>query len=1058
VIVEPGGPYLDLSNRFDHVVAAESGVRRLLLLVEWFELTIKTLVSPCLSASGVRLPEKLAERWRRPSSGTWIETLRWCLGVVGLGTIYTDRRWMLDVGEHLARIGGSLVPLRNKIVHRSVPGEALIDAEVRNVLDEAQTIVASLAQMHQWRWVEAKEGEAAATWHGQVRNMGPLLRFWNSSGDNDPEQQIMFFSDIGSRGVPWFLSPDSEVRRRVPAATAAFEQLIGSGTHTEPGARLAWILDELGHETGELDPGAFGLVLSSFGLERINPERLSDLHSRYLRRPDVLPDILRAVEATQESARASSDEMMDQALEAIDTVSDRMARQAVIFGEHGQRIEGLVGEISRRLEDLRKSETVTSSIEYIPEEPPFLDRFFDREELLDRLDEVVQRARLVVLTGVAGIGKTQVAARVKARLQAAGRPAFWHRFVAGEDLATVRGGLAAFLASRGYGRPARLLLQGVDDRTLEECLRAELRNDDCVIFLDNIEAADDPAIGAFFLEITSTRTGVTIVVTSRVLPSWIRGPELLNRTVSVEEVSGFPLDVTRAYFQQHTVELTDRTIEMVHERVQGHPLLLDLVLSQIVSYGLLDEDVASNFEDLTEEVDRYLLDNIVADLDAVETETLQYLAVSLLPLSLADLVSLMEHVPRVLMKAALASLERRRLVRRSRYEFIIHAIVRDFVYRNIGDVQRTHLRVAELLDQRPQHTPTVVRELCRHFSLAGHDHEAFSHLIREFSILWSGGHRTWSRDVLVSAAENARAACAPSRELVARLLVGRLCLETCEWGQLEQIYERAVKLAKREGDQTVLAQIANNRAEVLARRGYFEEAQNLYQTAISVLVQVDDKASAVVVRFNFASMLTRYGLVDAARTTLLEVIDYLTAKLNPLLGAKVASLEGLIALERGDVDAAATACSIDLDLCRELGDLNGSSRVQNNLAILELAGGDMESAVPHLEEVAQLNREQGDLHAAAQARGNLGTAAQLAGEGDIAAGHYATAWSVFTPIRDEVSLVEIEHNMARLPTNEVMKGKKEGISLFRRRGVVWALDGDLRFLWNVSYGYLPLSW
>lgn len=162
--------------------------------------------------------------------------------------------------------------------------------------------------------------------------------------------------------------------------------------------------------------------------------------------------------------------------------------------------------------------------------PPRNRSFVGRDRLIEQveaaLDDDTRRPRAVVLTGLAGIGKTALALELAHRRLRESRVAWW---IAAEDPAGTAAGLGALAAALGIAAFER----GEDTRA---ALWAELdRSPGWILVFDN---ADEPAVLEPFLP--SARHG-DVVITSR-NPAWRRIARPLSvpplaRTESVEYVT-----------------------------------------------------------------------------------------------------------------------------------------------------------------------------------------------------------------------------------------------------------------------------------------------------------------------------------------------------------------------------------------------------------------------------------------------------------------------------------------------------------------------------------------
>lgn len=702
--------------------------------------------------------------------------------------------------------------------------------------------------------------------------------------------------------------------------------------------------------------------------------------------------------------------------------------------------------------------TASEGAESREEEPPEVRDLIAREEDLEVLATILDSRRMAVVVGIPGVGKTQVAAMVRRRWQADARLVFWRRLTPVDDLSTVLRELALFMRAQGIAESSDLLVRGASDAAIVAAVARALEQLSCLVILDNLEACPSERLGDFLRGQLDVRGASRFLVTTREVPTWITERERVHGLVYVHELGGFSHEETAA-FLEGVVQLhfSDAAVELIYDRTKGHPLLLDLLSSQIVSYGLDEEDLAESLPDLSWDLDQFLLANIYRGLNETERHLLGYLSVSLMPLSATDLEMVLEGgESRASVMTGLRSLERRRLIQRVKVAYLIHSVVRDFVYGQSRNVSEMHSRMADLLRSRPRQNGRVVQESCRHLTLAGRESEADNDVVDNFALLWTGGYRGWTRDAVEAVIDHAQRGHEWAVALRAHLLLGRLHLEACDWESVETTYAEARGLAERLGDDLSRAWIDNNGAEVTVRRGDLSAGLRAYDHATSYLRGIGNDSDATLTQLNVGAALARFRHLS-------ESDEIQRACLNGFLQlgrwdlvTKAHSLGGLLRLETGDLTSAASLCDEDERLCTEIGDPNGIARVLNNRCIVLAHLGRIDDAETAVRHSLELNVDQADEHAVAQGQGNLAAVLAAQGRHREASAALVAAYYAFDRIGDQISLQELAFIDGLMP-EEVRLNQLAPLrsNVLRDYRASKSTDIQPRFLWNVSYGYLP---
>lgn len=260
-------------------------------------------------------------------------------------------------------------------------------------------------------------------------------------------------------------------------------------------------------------------------------------------------------------------------------VLDLQARLAIsprtYYRAKRQALDRLVDLLPTALEELTPPSL--QPIDPIPESEPF----FGREDEISYYQWRLRRDNLAVIWGLAGIGKTALAAKIAAEGQRLGQAVIWHTM--GEDQRTVvRDALSALasglLAVGGPGIAEAVRHWQQESIRLQQAQQMVrlidlLARRHCVVVLDNARRTDtDPAWDHMLAELRrQAQAGqLRLIVLSRALPDWAKG-------------GGWPalegLDERAAYrlLESSDMRLDEATWKGIYERTQGHPQLLRLV-------------------------------------------------------------------------------------------------------------------------------------------------------------------------------------------------------------------------------------------------------------------------------------------------------------------------------------------------------------------------------------------------------------------------------------------------------------------------------------------------
>jgi tetratricopeptide (TPR) repeat protein len=304
---------------------------------------------------------------------------------------------------------------------------------------------------------------------------------------------------------------------------------------------------------------------------------------------------------------------------------------------------------------------------------PRIVRFVGRKAELDRLTRTADRGRVIVIRGIAGIGKTSLAARACERLRGT-RNLFWHRIRPWDTRQSILANLAEFLAAIGRPGLKSVLARG-DSARIDDVVRQDLGGLRASLVFDDAHASGPEVLALFrFLgDVIATAQDVTmIVLTRRKLPFYDRRDVLLSGSVEEIDLQGLGADEVAEFLDQ---EGRPEAFVDLGRAVGGHPLSLELLRS------------APAAERALRDVERFVEEEIYRELSDPERAVMKVASLYQVPVPREVLLSLPPSSHDVLL-----SLEGRALLRRLRGDtYGVHDTIREFFAGLLTPVEREEL-------------------------------------------------------------------------------------------------------------------------------------------------------------------------------------------------------------------------------------------------------------------------------------------------------------------------------------------------------------------------------
>ena len=229
-------------------------------------------------------------------------------------------------------------------------------------------------------------------------------------------------------------------------------------------------------------------------------------------------------------------------------------------------------------------------------EAPRTKRFVGRQAELDLLTREGEGPRVFVLQGMAGIGKSSLAARACELLRGR-RPLFWHRVRAWDSSQSVLSSLGSFLAAVGRPGLRAILARGEADR-VSEVLREDLPGTHAFLVFDDAHEGGKEVLGLLGI-LKDAAAGAqdlrVVVLTRKAVHFYDRRDVVLSKVVSEMELGGLkPEEVETFLADGHEAHLAEMA-----SRLGGHPLFLELV--RATAHPVLDAETLDDVRHFIEE-------------------------------------------------------------------------------------------------------------------------------------------------------------------------------------------------------------------------------------------------------------------------------------------------------------------------------------------------------------------------------------------------------------------------------------------------------------------------
>ncbi len=310
----------------------------------------------------------------------------------------------------------------------------------------------------------------------------------------------------------------------------------------------------------------------------------------------------------------------------------------------------------------------------IPSCPNFVGR---RKELV----LLKSAGNLVVIQGIAGIGKTWLAARFVSQLPS--KEVFWHTIKGFDTFDSIVRKLAVYLRLQGKTELYDYVRSKSPDKSLKlDLLGKEIDDRRNILVFDDYQLGIDRDIEDLISDLKNRLSKACIVIISRIRPRFTT-----SSGVTEFLLPGLTLEETKSFLSTRGIKPTNALLNLIQEKLHGHPLSLEFLCE--ASKGT---DIESALESVSEsKIVDYLWTQIYENLSESECRLLAIMSAFRAAVS----IDALRFVCGAKLSLSLYTLERRHLLAAVGRRYLLHDLVREMAYQLLERPEHTHKKIAD---------------------------------------------------------------------------------------------------------------------------------------------------------------------------------------------------------------------------------------------------------------------------------------------------------------------------------------------------------------------------
>lgn len=596
--------------------------------------------------------------------------------------------------------------------------------------------------------------------------------------------------------------------------------------------------------------------------------------------------------------------------------------------------------------------------------PPQREGFIGRSSEVAGYQKLLSESGLAVVSGMAGVGKTSVAAFLAN--QSTPGQAFWHTF-GDTNIQSLVYRLAGYLAHHRRAElwemleAARLTGSNPPDLAVSfDVLSTQVPSLASLLCLDDFHLVETNAhLLSFLQKITaSNNSRVKLLITTRRYPTFWPAS-------SQEELRGLTLVDANVFLAHKGITLPRALMMTLHEATGGNATFLTLAAAALRT----TDQPAKLIEKLArvDDIERFLMVEVNDRLSADEQRVMEALAILKGRPATRSLLEHMQEQQDV--RRVLRELEDQFLLvaerRREERVYSQHQIIASFYYDQPRRDRRLmlHERAAEYFE----HVSPAAFPAVQQYALAGAADRALAVAKENLRALINEGTATSTLEILQQLPS---AELDPRAELERQLLCGRLQALVGEDERARHTFETAAALLQ-DGPEvhSLRAQVCLRMAELLERRAP-GEALTWIQRGLDVVPRHERRLVATF-KILEGTVNMHMGNFGGALEMLQDGLETVPSGMSALRINALKNL-GAVYFNLGQLAEAAKYSEQALIMSKQLRDHLQTARVYINLGPIKYVGGDWQGAVDDLEKGLAIAQRLGSLDVTLSLHTNLG--------------------------------------------------------------------------------------
>ncbi len=628
-------------------------------------------------------------------------------------------------------------------------------------------------------------------------------------------------------------------------------------------------------------------------------------------------------------------------------------------------------EIYLELKEWERVEKEREFIEY-SEGIPAIRHFYGRSsEVAEIMEFIESDTKFTVVQGIAGIGKSLLAARLIQDLKAKYNT-FYYNLHEWDTIRAVLEQIADFLSQIGKNRLKTYLTakrrQGgswyedtklmINLNEIYDIIESDFSESNAVLIFDDLQKSEEHigALFSVFLETLEKVEGIRIVVFTRNIPNFYSTRDIsIKGLVKEYRLTGLDLESSKKLLEDKKILIEN--FDKVYETTGGHPLALELMMSP---YDIIRPS----------DIRRFMHKEVFVKLSKEEIRLLSTVSVFRMPVPAEAFIE--EELDYTIIENLVNNvlLEEIPLV-----GYKVHDLVKEISFSSLpkDHKKELHFKAAKFYEEQKEDESLI--EAIFHYLESGSFHEATEIAVENGRVFINRGFLEELRDTYTVSEDDIP----PELKADVFMLQGDIAFAIGEWDESIEMFQKALGISDNEMSKKT-SNIYRKLGHLFRERSEWDIALDYYNRSLEISNSIDIKEGIGDTYRGIGKVHWRKGEDEEALGNYQKSLDF--ARINDdliLLGETTIDI-GMMYIERSPKDVE-TYYKQSLEYFEKAKAIYGKANVLNIIGVFYYTQGDFEKALDSWNRCIELSMECGNIHKMAYALFN--TADIYASKGDF---------------------------------------------------------------------------